>query len=93
MSKKFLIPVSIAAAALSPAGVNASIESKSIETTSDKVSADFTKNTGITEHMMTFTRGDEKHQLLMKKSEAGIIFAAHQSHASHASHGSHRSSR
>jgi hypothetical protein len=93
MSKKFLIPVSIAAAALSPTGVNASIESKPIETTSDKASADLTKNTGITEQMMTFTRGNEKHQLLMKKSEAGIIFAAHQSHASHASHGSHRSSR
>jgi hypothetical protein len=93
MSKKFLIPVSIAAAALSPTGVNASIESKQIKAPSDSTSSERTKNTGVTEQMMTFTRGDEKHQLLMKKSEAGIIFAAHQSHASHASHGSHRSSR
>ena len=96
MSKKFLIPVSIAATALMANNSGATIqiepfESKNVNSASQPDSTAI--HVGVTTHVIQYLKGDEKHELFMKKSDTGLIFAGHSSHASHGSHGSHRSGR
>ncbi len=96
MSKKFLIPVGLAATALMANNVDAM--TKNDLTESDDKSAATSANLnsareGTTTYSAQYIKDDEKHELLLKKSDAGLVFAAHGSHASHGSHGSHRSGR
>ena len=42
---------------------------------------------------LAYQIGDDEHLLLMKRSEAGEIYAYHRSHRSHRSHNSHSSHR
>ena len=93
MKKSFLIPVGVAAAALTPLSSNAALSIHPSNTKVDDEAKQMVASSGTTTHVMQFSRGDEKHELLMKKSEAGLVFSAHGSHASHGSHGSHRSGR
>ena len=86
-----MIPVGVAVAALSPIASNAMLSTQPVEARGDDKQA--TPQSGITTQVMQYLKGDERHELLMKKSESGILFAQHSSHASHGSHGSHRSSR
>ena len=93
MKKSFLVPVGVAAAALSAVSSHATA---TIQPVSAKIVGEGDQavaQSGATAYVMQFLRGDEKHELLMKKSEAGLVFSAHGSHASHGSHGSHRSGR
>lgn len=96
MKKSFLVPVGLAATALIANNAGATMQSKLVE--SDEKSAATQENSikdrdGATTHIAEYLKGDEKHELLVKKSDVGLIFAAHGSHASHGSHGSHRSGR
>lgn len=92
MSKKFLIPVGAAVAALSPTSTNASIDTQS-HVVVDIVPEEKLGANNTTLHVMQYVKGNEKHELLMKKTDDGLLFAQHRSHYSHSSHGSHRSSR
>lgn len=96
MSKKFLIPVGMAATALMANNAGAITQIKPIESDEKSASTQINLNVerdGTTTHIAQYLKGDEKHELLVKKSDIGLIFAAHGSHASHGSHGSHRSGR
>lgn len=93
MKKNFLVPVGVAAAALSPLSSHATATIQPVNTKIVGEGDQVVSQSGTTAHVMQFLRGDEKHELLMKKSEAGLVFSAHGSHASHGSHGSHRSGR
>ena len=42
--------------------------------------------------LLTYVRGDEQHQMLMKRDDSGTVLSYHRSHSSHSSHSSHRSS-
>lgn len=96
MSKKFLIPVGLAASALMANNAGAITQIKPIESDEKGASTKTNSNAerdGTTTHIAQYLKGDEKHELLVKKSDIGLIFAAHGSHRSHGSHGSHRSGR
>jgi len=96
MSKKFLIPVGLAATALMTNNVGAMTKNELTEpdvksaTTPANLNAE---RDGTTTYIAQYLKENEKHELLLKKSDAGLVFAAHGSHASHGSHGSHRSGR
>lgn len=95
MSKKFLVPVSVAIAALA-----ANNTSATIPITSNKDSANSSGNSVNSSSMsaspiqpVKYVKNGEAHLLMMKKIDAGQVLAYHSSHASHASHSSHRSGR
>jgi hypothetical protein len=96
MSRNFLIPVSLATSALISSSANAAINNNqpkaASKTSSDQSSENLTIS-GTTTQVLHYLKGDEKHELFMKRSEAGLVFADHSSHASHGSHGSHGSHR
>ena len=95
MSKKFLIPVGLAVSALMANNAGAT-QIKPGESENNSAATQVDSNAereGVTTHIAHYLKGDEKHQLLVKKSDVGLIFAAHGSHSSHGSHGSHRSGR
>ena len=96
MKKSFLVPVGLAATALMANNAGATTQIKPIESDEKNVSTQTNSNAerdGTTTQIAQYLKGDEKHELLLKKSDVGLIFAAHGSHASHGSHGSHRSGR
>lgn len=96
MKKSFLVPVSLAASALIVNSAGAMTQIKPVESdekSSASQAASNAERDGTTTHIAQYLKGDEKHELLVKKSDVGLIFAAHGSHASHGSHGSHRSGR
>ena len=95
MSKKFLVPVSVAIAALA-----ANNTSATIPITSNKDLANSSGNSVNSSSMSAspiqhfkYVKNGEAHLLMMKKIDAGQVLAYHSSHASHASHSSHRSGR
>jgi len=94
MKKNFLIPVGLAATALMANNAGATTQIKPVGSDENSSSTQATSNAereGTITHIAQYLKGDEKHELLVKKSDVGLIFAAHGSHASHGSHGSHRS--
>lgn len=96
MKKNFLVPVGLAATALIANNAGATTQSKPSESDEKSTLTQANSNAnrdGITTQIAQYLKGNEKHELLLKKSDAGLIFAAHGSHASHGSHGSHRSGR
>lgn len=86
---KFLVPVGVAITAIS--GVQASIptaitiEAPTAAQTSRAPDDSIVKS-------LSYDKAGETHDLLMKRSDAGAIYAEHGSHSSHSSHASHRSS-
>ena len=96
MKKAFLVPVGLAATALMANNAGAMTQTKSSVLDEKGSSAQvnsIAERDGKTTHIAQYFKGDEKQELLVKKSDLGLIFAAHGSHSSHASHGSHRSGR
>jgi len=96
MKKNFLVPVSLAATALMANNAKANNQTKSVDlkVKSSIVDANLiAERNGTTTHIAEYLKDNEKHELLLKKSDEGLIFATHGSHSSHASHGSHRSGR
>ena len=94
MKKNFLVPVGLAATALMANNAGATTQIKPVGSDEKSSASQATPNVerdGTTTHIAQYLKGDEKHELLVKKSDVGLIFAAHGSHASHGSHGSHRS--
>ena len=93
MKKAFLVPVGFAATALVANNAAAMTQTKSsvpIDKVSSAQTNPISERDGATTHIAEFLKGDEKHELLVKKSDLGLIFATH---GSHSSHGSHRSGR
>lgn len=91
----FLVPVALAAAALTgEASANNNIEAVST-VTSEKptaISVDGARaSLGFTQSF--YTQNGELHSLMVKPTGTGQMFAYHQSHASHSSHASHYSHR
>ena len=96
MKKAFLVPVGLAATALMANTADAMNQTKSgvhDEKGSSAQANTSAERNGTTTHIAQYLKDDEKHELLVKKSDIGLIFAAHGSHSSHGSHGSHRSGR
>ena len=96
MKKSFLVPVSLAATALMANNAGAKTQIKPVNSDEASVVApanSIAKQEGVTTHIAQYVKDNEKHELLLKKSDSGLIFAAHGSHSSHSSHGSHRSGR
>lgn len=96
MKKSFLVPVGLAATALMTNNAGATNQIKPTESGSGSAASQsnpIAERDGAITHIAQYLKGDEKHELLVKKSDVGIIFATHGSHSSHASHGSHRSGR
>lgn len=95
MSKKFLVPVSAAIAAL--AGNNASATAPTVGSkdlvNSPANTASSSSMSGSLIQSVEYVKNGEAHLLMMKKIDAGQVLAYHSSHASHASHSSHRSGR
>jgi hypothetical protein len=93
MKKAFLVPVGLAATALMANNAGAITQNKSSvpdEKGSSAQANTIAEREGKTTHIAQYLKDDEKHELLVKKSDLGLIFAAH---GSHSSHGSHRSGR
>ncbi|MBU3547468.1 His-Xaa-Ser repeat protein HxsA2 [Polynucleobacter sp. MWH-Jannik1A5] len=96
MSKKFLIPVGAAIAALAANNSNATLAPK-IENGLSKQNqsnlADLSDLISSPIKSFEYEKNGESHLLMMKKLDSGQVLAYHSSHASHASHSSHRSGR
>lgn len=89
----FLIPVAVAAAALTD-DASAKLEatpSVPQETLTKASSEIASANLGFTQSF--YVDQNELHSLMVKPTGTGQMFAYHQSHASHASHASHYSHR
>lgn len=95
MSKRFLVPVTAAIAALTANNTSATApntSNKNLENNpvnminSSPMSASPIQS-------VEYVKNGETHFLMMKKTDAGQVLAYHSSHASHASHSSHRSGR
>ena len=87
----FLIPVAIAASAI----LVAQPASALVPTSSQKSSIALASPRQALDPVISevlYQIGTDEHGLLMKRSEAGEIYAYHRSHRSHRSHSSHRSS-
>lgn len=85
----FLIPVAMAAAALS-----GEVAAKAVDTTAPTGSDKATNiaNTQVPGAKESFyVKDGELHSLMMKPTASGQVLAWHTSHASHASHSSHSS--
>jgi hypothetical protein len=87
---KFLIPVGIAASALSGTAAKASVE---IQPSTDAVHA--ADAATVTSTPQAFARkyvtNGEEHTLLLRISGGGVLYSQHGSHSSHSSHTSHSS--
>lgn len=95
MSKKFLVPVSVAIAALATNNTSATIpitSNKDLENSSGN-SVNSSSMSASPIQPVKYVKNGEAHLLMMKKIDAGQVLAYHSSHASHASHSSHRSGR
>ena len=88
MSKAaFLITVATAVASITGAPAHASVPAQTADAAAKTPSA---ASVGT---VLTYVRGDEQHQTLMKRDDSGTVLAYHQSHSSHYSHSSHSSHR
>lgn len=84
----FLIPVAMAAAALS-----GQASAKAHETTTIGTETVAKANTALAEGVTEsfYVKDDELHSLMMKTAASGDVLAWHNSHMSHSSHASHSS--
>jgi hypothetical protein len=91
-SKKFLVPLTGVIAALVGASHNADAAIPAV-THQNSYSAEQSSQSSVKAGgaVYEFARGNELHQLLVKRNEAGLMMSYHGSHASHASHASHSS--
>jgi hypothetical protein len=98
MTKKFLVPVASAIAALFSHQTYASIYPHTGATEAIRVDNQaplgsdtiVPVSTGTASELSTFSDGNE-YRFLLERSDAGILMAYHSSHRSHSSHSSHRS--
>lgn len=96
LSKKFLIPVSAALAALTgSADAAVSTNNYKNETSTSNTTQAVNNKLGMVlaagDRLATVQRGNEFHDLILRKNENGVVVAGHYSHSSHASHSSHSS--
>ncbi len=93
MSKKFLVPLGTAIAALLPIEGHANVD------TSHELPQDVGQRepcpepvvTTVNAQLLPYVIQSELHTLFLRRSEGGILSAGHGSHQSHYSHRSHRS--
>lgn len=89
-SYKFLVPVGVALIAVS--GAQASVPTTiTIQAPTAAKTSRFLGDPIV--QSLSYEKLGEIHDLLMKRSDAGAIYAEHGSHSSHSSHSSHASHR
>lgn len=88
---KFLVPVGLAVAVVSPAQANIDPTITGVIAPSGDAASKLNSNDAVIQRLV-YQLGSDEHSLLMKRTEAGAVYAYHQSHSSHSSHSSHRSS-
>lgn len=97
MTKKFLIPIGVAALSIAGVGAEAktvdSLASVSAPNESMAPAASLEITAEGTKSFVDYQIGNDLHQVLMIQSPSGVVFAGHGSHSSHSSHSSHRSGR
>lgn len=96
MRKGFLVPVSVAVAALISEQAPAALSQNDVVASAsdaDKTSATTPPVTDPVVGKMPYQVGADVHALVLKRSAQGQVYAQHKSHASHASHSSHGSHR
>lgn len=86
---KFLVPMGVAITAV--AGAQASIPTVTVIAAPAVAEASRSSSDPILQNL-SYEKSGQAHDLLMKRSDAGAIYAEHGSHSSHSSHSSHRSS-
>ena len=95
-SKKFLLPLAAAFAALA-ASANASTPGTAPTGTTEALNERASNSTGVKlpargeSRELQFEAGGDLYEFTLKRSESGEVYAAHRSHISHRSHSSHRS--
>jgi len=87
---KFLIPVGIAASALSGSAAKASVETEPSTDAVHVADASAIRSTPQAFVHKYVTNGEE-HTLLLRISGGGVLYSQHDSHSSHSSHTSHSS--
>jgi len=97
ISKKFLIPVGAAVAALLPFQAQASLNQLTPQDFADgSLRTSLTVKPVVTDPIiqeLTYLMQSEMHALVLRQSSAGALYAQHGSHMSHQSHHSHQSHR
>lgn len=97
MSKKFLIPIGVAALGLTGVGTEAkpvdALASSKVSTENTAPAATLEISAEGKKSFVDYQIGNDLHQVLMIQSPSGVVFAGHGSHSSHSSHSSHRSGR
>lgn len=93
--KNFLVPVVSALAAIAPnvnsAGIPPSTEQGQAQAQAFVKEGAIAKALGIEDKLVTYSKGGELHDLILRKNMDGVVFAEHRSHSSHSSHRSHAS--
>ncbi|WP_436294703.1 His-Xaa-Ser repeat protein HxsA2 [Variovorax sp. LjRoot178] len=87
----FLIPMAAATASLIGGAAYASAPAQVKQSANLPAASAATQGAGGL--VLGYVRGDEQHQMLMKRDDSGTVLAYHQSHSSHYSHSSHASHR
>lgn len=94
-SKRFLMPIGAAVAALLPTGAQAVLTpmQPEIPLGPSQLSVESRQTVDPIVQAMHYLLGSEAHALLLRQADSGVLYAGHGSHASHGSHGSHGSHR
>lgn len=95
-TKRFLIPIGAAIAALLPFKIQAAMTTSDAPLSSNESLRVPTSKPAIADPIvqeMKYLMGSEAHSLLLRQSSIGTLYAGHGSHMSHYSHSSHRSHR
>ena len=86
--RSFLLPLASLAAALSGNQASANVQANYVDPVVDA------KNTFVAQPQsgrLSVKNGDKQFEFLLKRTDTGMMTAAHYSHSSHASHASHSS--
>jgi hypothetical protein len=90
-SKSFLISVGAAVAALITGQTPAKSEAVATAAKTPQTPEGPKSTLAGAVGQMLYEIGPDQHALVLKKTEAGSLYAQHRSHSSHSSHSSHRS--
>jgi hypothetical protein len=92
-TKKFLVPLPAALAAISvaPQTAVAATEMQQIQKPALSSEDELKRLLTSGDRLATYPIGAELHALILRNSIDGVILAEHYSHRSHSSHSSHRS--
>lgn len=91
-NRKFLVPLAALTAAFTTTSANALLSEGATAPQTDSSNISVAK-VAAPDHLVTVSNGNDDYSFILKRSEAGMLMAAHYSHRSHSSHSSHSSHR